>query len=161
MAVAAEGARADAALTAGFSVSSSRLPVSVERPCAAGPVVQSRRAPPRASSPVEAVPVIKRVAPGVVPGRGCNCVSVTPIESPMTPAPSKTAEPSRFQSRSRTRGTGRQTRFRDTDTIPATPRWDLRKPPRIIRGDVNDIGVGRLNDDIRALRRLRFAAAWS
>ena len=58
MVVAAEGARADAALTAGCSVSSSRLPVSVERPgSCAGTVVNS-------------------AAPADVPARSVPCVAV-------------------------------------------------------------------------------------
>ncbi len=153
MAVAAEGAGADAALTAGCSVSSSRLRVSVERPGRCAGTVENSTAPavcsaacdsPRwrmrnsaaaavklrraACHPVEGVPVIKRSAPGVVPAVVINCVSVMPIESPMTPAPSKTAEQTDSEADSE-----REVRAAKPNSgirVPSRPRRDriLRKP---------------------------------
>jgi hypothetical protein len=70
MIVAAEGARACAALTAGCSVSSSRLPVSLESPSGcAGTVVNSaaRHSAACTSAAVEVVAVIKRHALREVP----------------------------------------------------------------------------------------------
>jgi len=47
---------------------------------------------------------------------------------------------------------GRHTRFRDTDTTrPRSDRTSVHHP-RIIGRDINDLGVGGLNDDGRALR---------
>ena len=166
MVVAAEGARADAALTAGCSVSSSSLGVSIERPgrCAgtvvssaapadipvrspvpaAGPVPPHTVTAARASSSVVVAPVIKRVAPGVVPAAVIHYVSAMPIESPMTPAPSITAEEADSEADSE-----REVRAAIPDSgirVPPRPRpyGTSVNQPRIICGDVNDIGVSRL-----------------
>src|ERR1700730_7136649 len=179
MVVAAEGARAGAALTAGFSVSSGSSGVSLERPVrCAGTVVNpataadvpvGRPAPcfgartqsaagavnpaVSASASVKIVPVVKRGAPGVVPVVVINCVTVMPIESPMRPAPSKTAEEAGPEPDSE-----REVRAAIPDSgirVPPRPRHygTSVNQPRIIRGDVNDIGTSRLNDGRRALRR--------
>jgi hypothetical protein len=103
MIVAAEGTRPDAGLTAGFSVSSSSLGISVERPgrCAgtagnsatlANSTADVGSYAPLASSSVIIVSVIKRVTPGVVPVVVVSYGSVMPIRSPMMPAPSVTSE---------------------------------------------------------------------
>src|SRR5271157_237261 len=175
MVVAAEGAGADAALTAGCRVSSSRLPVSLKRPdrCArtvvnsaapadvparsvpcvgAGTTALTVKSAAAACSSVESVPVIKRSAPGVVPAVVKHCIVVMPIESPMTPAPSKTAEPADSEARA-----PRQIRAAKPDSrirIPSRPRHyrPSVSQPRVIRGDVYDIGAGGLNADVRVLR---------
>src|SRR5208283_1215950 len=153
MVVAAEGAGFDAALAAGFSVSSSSLGVSVERlDGCAGMVVNSAT---HASTSVEVVPVIKRAALGVVPVVVIHYDSVMPIESPLRPAPSIAPEEADSESRSE-----REVRAAKPDSgigVPSRPRHygTSVNRPRIIRGDVNDIGASRLNDDRRALRRYR------
>src|ERR1035437_7403410 len=176
MVVAAEGAGADAALTAGCSISSSCLPVSVKRPgSCAGTVVDSAAPADVPARPVPWVgagttalavksaaaasrsegiaPVIKRSAPGVVPAVVVHCVPVVPIESPVTPAPSKTAVPTDSEARA-----PRQIRAAKPDSgirIPSRPRHygPAVNQPRGIGGDVNNIGASRLNADIRVLRR--------
>jgi len=96
-----------AALAAGFTVSSSSLGVSAESmarwagtiessdalassPVAGQSALHVRCYAPFASSSVVIVSVLKRAGPGVVPVVVINYVSVMPVESPMTPAPSKT-----------------------------------------------------------------------
>ena len=157
---AAEGARAGAALTAGCSVSSRRLFVSVESPgrCAGAAGNSAARAPAsvdaaavgnsaaRTPTSVEGAPVIKRVAPGVVPAAAKSRVMVVPIESPVIPAPSKTSEEADSEA-----GAKREVRAAIPDSrilVPSRPRpdWTSVGHPRIIGGDVNDLGVGRLND---------------
>src|SRR5271157_2270436 len=97
--VAAEGARVNAALTARLSVSSSLLPVPLERPGGFASTIAAHSAlhipfyAALASSPVVTAPVIKSSASRVVPAVVVDCVVVMPIESPMTPSPSKTAVP--------------------------------------------------------------------
>jgi hypothetical protein len=90
MVVAAECAGLDAALAVGCSIPSSRLGVSVEwfGGCA-GMVINSAT---RASTSVVAVPVIKRLALGVVGIVVIKYGMVVPIESPMRPAPSIASE---------------------------------------------------------------------
>ena len=157
---AAEGARAGAALSAGCSVSSRRLSVSVESPgrwagtagksTARAPASVGGSAAP-ASAPVEAAPVIKRVAPRVVPAAAISCVTATPIESPVIPAPSKASEEA--DSKPHPERQVRAAKPNSGIRVPSRPRHDgiSVSHPRIIRGDVNDLGVGRLNDDRRAL----------
>src|SRR5208283_825562 len=175
MTVAAEGARADAALTTGCSVASSRLPVSVERPgrCAGtvvhstacadvpGPVprvdagVNSARTAVNSAAPacssVVVAPVIKRAASGVVPAAVIPCVSVMPIESPMAPAPAKAAVPadSEADSEIEIRTVKPDSRIR----VPSRPSHDgiSIDHPRVIGRDVNHIGVSGLNVDIRTI----------
>src|SRR5271157_1116216 len=183
MLVAAEGARACAALTAGFSVSSSRLLVSVERPggCAGtvvnsaacadvpGPVpcvgdatssaaaavnstARAIKSAAPASCSVGIAPVIIRSAPGVVPAVVIHWVSVMPIESPMTPAPSKTSEPTDSEAEAEIEV--RSAKPNSGIRVPPRPRHygPSVNQPRVVRGDVNLIGAGRLNADIRVLR---------
>src|ERR1019366_8295977 len=154
MAVAAEGTRACAALTARCSVSASRLPVSVERPGrSAGTVANSaaRNSAARDSAACEIAPVIKCSAPGVVPAAAIHCVSATPIESPMTPAPAKASEPTDSEAHSEieVRAAKPDSRIR----VPSRPRHDgiSVNRPRVIGRDVHYIGVGRLNVNIRAI----------
>ncbi len=118
MVVVAEGTRADAALTARFSVSSSRVVVSFKRPgrwggtvfnptgtagvrtggpvpfIAAGtistPIAVESAA--HVSASIVVVAVIKRVAPRVVPFVIMNYDSVMPIGPPMMPAPAIPSE---------------------------------------------------------------------
>src|SRR6266852_1603227 len=149
MVVAAEGAGADAALAMRWRVTSGSLVVSVERPArCTGPVEPSAAL---ASSAIEGVPVIKRSAVGVVPVVVINCVVVVPIESPTTPAPSITSEEADSE-------TGSEGEIRAA--IPYAGIWVPSRPrhvgppvnyPRIICGHVNNLGIGRLNDDGRAL----------
>ena len=159
---AAEGARAGAALTVGCSVSSSRPGISVEGPGSwTGTAGKSAARAPgpvdvaavgsfatRARAPVEAAPVIKCVAPRVIPAAAISCETATPIESPAIPAPSKTSEETHSKTHPK-----RQIRAAVPNSrvwVPSWPRVDgiSVSHPRIIRGDVNDIGVGRLNDDV-------------
>ena len=104
MVIAAEGARTDTGLTAGFRVSSGGLGVSVKSPrgCA-GTVVNSsaitahstlhvRCYAPLASPSVVIVAVVKRVAPGVVPVVVIHPISSIPVVSPVVPAPAKAAK---------------------------------------------------------------------
>src|SRR5208282_5368687 len=149
MVVAAEGARACAALPAGFSIASSRLPVSVEGSggCA-GTVVNSAA---YASAAGEIAPVVKRSAPGEVPAAAKHCVSVMPVESPMTPSPSKAAEPADSEAEPEL-----EIRAAKPDSgirIPPRPSHDgiTVNQPRIICRDINHIGLGRLNVNIRAV----------
>src|ERR1017187_2621400 len=172
MVIAAEGARACAALAAGFSIASSSLPVSVERSgcgCCAGTAVNSAASAVSsaartissaaraissaacASAAGEIAPVIKRSAPGVVPAMVVHCVSATPIESPMAPAPSKTSEPTDSEAHSKI-----EVRPAKPDSgirVPSRPRHDgiSVNRPRVIGRDVHYIGVGRLNVNIRAI----------
>src|SRR5271157_230364 len=172
----AEGARAGAALTAGCRVSSRRLPVSVEgsgrcagtvgnsaartptgvgKPTARTPasvdVAAVGNSAARAPTPVDAAPVIKRVAPGVVPAAAKSCISVAPIESPVIPPPSKTPEETDSKTHPK-----RQVGAAIPNAgirIPSRPRHNgiSVNHPRIICGDVNDLGVSRLNADRRVL----------
>src|SRR5271167_3521543 len=108
---------------------------------------------PLASSSVVIVSVVKRGCPGVVPVVVINYVSVMPVESPMTPAPSKTAEETDSEADSE-----REVRATKPDSgirVPVRPRgdWVSVHHPRVVGGNVNDFGVGRLNDDRRTLRR--------
>ena len=130
MIVAAEGAGVTLPplCHAGRGVSASRLAISFEGPGADSGT--ERSALPAASAAVEIVPVIKRSASGVVPAAVIKWRIDRASRIPNGPIPSQSRQTSRFQSRVRTKDTGRQTRFRDTDTIPATPRWDIRKPAR-------------------------------
>src|SRR5271157_1360781 len=108
---------------------------------------------PRCSTSVEGVPVIKRPAGRVVPGMVIHRVSVMPIESPMTPAPSVSAVEADSEADSE-----REVRAAKPDSgirVPSRPRSYRASvnQPRIIGGDVNGIRVGRLNTDRRVLRR--------
>src|SRR6266849_4973539 len=161
MVVAAEGAGADAALAVRWRVTSGSLVVSVERPARCpGPVEPSaalassgpvKPSATLASTAIEGVPVIKRSAMGVVPVVVINCVVVVPIESPTTPAPSITSEEADSE-------TGSEGEIRAAIPyagiwVPSRPRHDGPPVnyPRIICGHVNNLGIGRLNDDGRAL----------
>src|SRR5271156_108496 len=166
MVVATEGVRVDAALTMGVSVSSSGLGVSVERPDgSAGMIVNvaviatyfaaviAVHAAARGASMVVVVPVIKRVAPGIVRVVVIDHGSVMPIESPMIPAPPITSIPTDSEA-----GSEPEVRAAVPDSgirIPSRPRHQgiSVNCPGIIGGDVNHFGVGRLNDDRRVLRR--------
>ena len=154
---AAEGAGAGAALSARGSISSRRLSVPVESPGrwartagkSAGTAVGCSAAP--APAAVEAVPVIKRVAPGVVPATAIGCEPASPVESPVIPAPSKASEKADSKPHSE-----RQVRAAIPNSgirVPSRPCHDgiPISHPRIICGDVNDLRVGGLNDDCRAL----------
>src|SRR5208282_586177 len=150
MVVVAEGAGADAALTAGLSVSSSGLGVSAKGTGrSAGTVVNA--AALTAASEV-AAPVVKRAALGVVPAAAMRDPVVVPIETPIRPAPSKTTEESNAETDAE-----REVGALIPDSgigIPSRPRHDGTSvnQPGIICGDVNHIGAGRLNDDSRAVR---------
>src|SRR5271157_3528544 len=103
------------------------------------------------STSVVVVPVIKRVAPGVVPVVVIVHVSVMPIASPMIPAPSPTSEPPDSEADSEPEG--RAVIPNSGIRVPPRPRHNgvSVDHPRIIGGDVNHLGVSRLNDDRRAL----------
>src|SRR5258708_2766741 len=179
MAVAAESARARTALTMGFSVSSSSVIVSCERPgrragtvfspvAAAGvriggpvPFIAAdtisapaaAKSAARVSASIVVVVVIKRIAPRVVSIVIMNNDSVMPIGPPMTPAPAVTSEVADSEADSERKI---WTSIPDPGIpIPPRPRRDRAavNHPRIIRGDVNDLGTSRLNDDGRVLRR--------
>src|SRR5467141_2152155 len=105
-----------------------------------------------ASPSVKVVPVIKGVAPGVVPVVVISYGSVVPIRSPMMPAPSITSVEADSKADSE-----RQIRAAIPNSgvwVPPRPRYYRTSvnQPRIIRGNVNDIGLGRLDDDGRVLR---------
>src|SRR6266446_5471430 len=186
MVVVAEGAGADAALTAGFCVASSSLGVSVERrgrwagavvisaapagapiwrpvpfvgantssaPLAVNSAALAVNSSALASPSVIVVPVIKGVAPGVVPVVVISYGSVVPIRSPMMPAPSITSVEADSEA-----DPERQIRAAIPNSgvwVPPRPRYYRTSvnQPRIIRGDVNDFGASRLNDDGRAFVR--------
>src|SRR5271157_6288463 len=178
MVVAAKGSRVDAALTLWFTVSSSRLGVSAERMgrCA-GTVVNSAarsgvpvgRPVPRTSAgrgsaafavnstgraftSVVVVPVVKGVAPGVVPVVVINHDSVMPIRPPVVPAPFITSQPADSEADS------------EPEEWIVIPDSGIRVPPRprnngisvnhprVVSRNVNHLGVSRLNDDRRVLR---------
>src|SRR5271157_3012816 len=105
----------------------------------------------RASTSVVVVPVIKRVAPRVVPVVVIVHVPVMPIASPMIPAPSPTSEPPDSEADSEPEG--RAVIPNSGIRVPPRPRHNgvSVNHPRIIGGDVNHLGVSRLNDDRRAL----------
>src|SRR5580704_12513856 len=134
----------DAALTVGRGVSSSSPAISVERPGSfPGPVETSA---PVAPASVEVVPVIKGAAAGVIPVVVIHCVSVVPVKSPMAPAPSKAAEEADTEP-----GSEREVRAAVPNPgigVPARPRHNRPAvhQPRIIRGDINYIRLGRLDD---------------
>src|SRR5580700_2115369 len=155
----------------GFSVASGSLCVSAEgmgrgaRPvvnaarafsvstvAGAHSVPHVRRDPPIAASPVVIVSVVKRVAVRVVPGVVIDGVSMIPIESPMTPAPSKPCKEADSEAGSE-RKIGAVEPYSGIG-VPTRPRHDRTSVnhPRIIRRDVNDIGGDRLNGNRRALR---------
>src|SRR5580658_11105726 len=159
MAVATEGAGTDAALAARCCVSASSLSVSLERPGGnAGTVANSAALHSAAlhsatldSAASEIAPVIKCPAAREVPGVVVERVVVMPVESPMTPSPSKTAEPADAEAESE-----REIRTAKPDSwiwVPSRPRHDgiSVNQPGVIRRHVNHIGVGRLNVDIRAI----------
>src|SRR3989442_991716 len=179
MVVVAEGARARTALTPGFSVSSTCFVVSFKRArrCAGtvgfpaslasvpagcptlffaagttrAAVAVSSAA--RAPASIVVVPVVKRVAPGVVPIVIMNYDSVMPIGPPMMPAPAITSVVANAEADSE-----REVRAAIPYSrigIPPRPRhYGVSvNNPRIVCGDVNDFGTSRLNDDVRVLRR--------
>src|SRR5271166_6189735 len=111
--------------------------------------VNSARSSPAS---VVVVPVVKRAAPGVVVVVVIVYVSVVPIASPMIPAPSPTSEPTDSKADSEPEGGAV---IPDSGIrVPTRPRHDgiSINHPRIVRGDVNHLGVSRLNDDCRVLR---------
>src|SRR5580698_7840670 len=136
-----------------LSVSSSCLAISVEgsghRP---GMVVDVAVSAVSSARSVEIVAVVKSPAHRVVPGAAIDRVSAVPIESPVTPPPSKAAKPSDSEAESeREIGTAKPNAGVG---IPSRPRIN-RAPvnqPRIVRGNINDIGASRLNDHRRTLR---------
>src|SRR5271163_1357735 len=136
-------------MCAGLSVTASRLAVSVERPgrCT-GAIVDTTVC---ASCSVVTVPVVERGAPGVVAVVVINCVVVVPIKSPIVPAPPKSSVEADAEADSE-----RKVRTAIPDSrigVPARP-WPYGtaiNQPGIVGGDVNDIGVSRLNDDCRVL----------
>src|SRR6516225_7768139 len=159
-----------AALAAGFTVSSSSLGVSAESMARSAGTIESSDAlasspvagqsalhvrcyAPFASSSVVIVSVVKRAGPGVVPVVVISYVSVMPVESPMTPAPSKTGEEtdSEADSERKVWATEPNSGIR----VPVKPRgdWVSVHQPRVVGRNVNDTGVRRFNDDRRALRR--------
>jgi len=145
MAEVAEGARASAALTAGCGVASSSPPVTAERLVgSAGTVVNTTV---RAFTSVERAPVIKRSALGVVPAVVVDCIVVMPIEPPMTPSPSKTAEEA--DSKADSEEEERTVIPNSGIGVPPRPSDDRASvnDPRIIGGDINDFGAGRLDLD--------------
>src|SRR5467141_3266916 len=186
MVVVAEGTRADAALTARFSVSPSSVIVSFKRPdhwggtvfSPAGPTgvrtggpvpfiaagtISAPVAPKSAvvaakfaacfSTSVVVVPVIKRAAPGVVPVVVISYGPVTPVRSPMTPAPPISSVEADSEADS-VRWV--QPVIPDSGIlVPSRPRLYAISinQPWIIFGDVNDFGAGRLDDDGRVLGR--------
>src|ERR1700729_519473 len=105
-----------------------------------------------ASVPVEVVPVIERVPLRVVAPVVGDDGSVMPEASPMMPAPSVTPEPTDSET-----GSEREVRAAKPDSgirVPPRPPHDgiSVNHPRIISGNVNVVGAGRLNDDRRVLR---------
>src|SRR5580698_9858658 len=136
-----------------LGVSSSCLAVSVERSrhCP-GVVVDVAVSAVSSARSVEIVAVVKSPAHRVVPGAAIDRVSAVPIESPVTPPPSKAAKPSDSEAESeREIGTAKPNAGVG---IPSRPRIN-RAPvnqPRIVRGNINDIGASRLNDHRRTLR---------
>src|SRR6266481_4819620 len=106
-----------------------------------------------ASTPVVVIPVIKRPTTGVIPVVIVNYDSVTPIGSPMMPAPSISSVVADSVSDSE-----RKVRVAVPNSgilVPSRPclyRSSVSQP-RIIRGDVNDFGASWLDDDRRVLRR--------
>src|SRR5271169_4685856 len=179
MVVVAEGARARTALTAGFTVSSTCFVVSFKRAgrCAgtvgfAAPFAAVLAGWPtlfvaagtiraavavssvaRVSASIVVVPVIKRVGPGVVPIVIMNYDSVMPIGPPMMPPPTITSVVANAEADSErnVRAAIPYSRIR----IPPRPRH-YGVPvnnPRIVRGDINDLGTSSLDDDVRVLRR--------
>src|SRR5579863_2968522 len=143
-----------------FRVSSRSLAISVEwsRHCSRvvvnSPAVGSVSAVAvrSTSCTVEIVSVVERSTPGVVPVAAIDWISAMPIESPMRPAPPITAEPANSKSKSerKVRPTKPDARVR----VPSGPGidWSSVNQPRVICGNVNNIGSSRLNDDSRALR---------
>jgi hypothetical protein len=138
------------------------LPVSVERPGSCDPAARTNSSTARtirsaayasaayASAAVKGVSVIKRSAPGEVPAAAKHGVSAAPIESPMTPAPAKTSEPTDSEAEPE-----RKIRAAKPDSgirIPTGPCvYGISvNQPRIVRRDINHIRVGRLNINIRA-----------
>src|SRR5882724_4308168 len=179
MLVVAEGPRARTALTPRFSVSSTCFVVSFKRAgrCAATVGFAASLAgvlaawptlfvaagtiraavavnfTARVSPSIVVVPVIKGGAPGVVPVVIMNYDSVMPIGPPMMPAPTITSVVANAEADSerKVRAAIPYSRIR----ILPRPRH-YRVPvnnPRIVRGDVNDLGTSSLDDDVRVLRR--------
>src|SRR5712664_4967371 len=107
----------------------------------------------RVSASIVVVAVIKRTAPRVVPIVIMNYDSVMPIGPPLMPAPAITAVEADSEADSE-----REVGIPIPDSgigIPARTRHDRTavNHPRIIRGDVDNLGASRLNDDGRVLRR--------
>src|SRR6266481_1047364 len=179
MVVVAEGARARTALTPGFSVSSTCFVVSFKRArrcagtvgfaaslasvlagwptlfVAAGTIraAVAVSSAARVSASIVVVPVVKRVAPGVVPVVVISYGPVMPVRSPMMPAPpicsveaNSDADSVRWV----------QPVIPDSGIlVPSRPRLYAISinQPWIIFGDVDDVGASRLDDDVRVLRR--------
>jgi hypothetical protein len=100
-----------------------------------------------ASLPIEVVSVVERVASRVVAVVIVDYVAVTPVKSPMMPAPPITSVPSDSERRPE-----REVRTAIPNSwiwIPARPRHDGISVyhPRIVGGDINDIRAGRLDAD--------------
>jgi hypothetical protein len=99
------------------------------------------------SSAVVVVPVIKRVAPRIVPLVVVSYASVMPIASPMMPAPPKTSEPTDFESDSEP---GVWTVVPNAGIrIPIRPRgdWVSVNHPRVVGRNIYDIGAGGFDLD--------------
>lgn len=174
MFVATEGAGTYAGLPTGLRVSASCAAVTVEGPvlaaravghAAASADVPSLRRPvpsreaaatanvaPRTSA-VKIVPVIERVAVGVVAVVVVNWVAIVPVESPMSPAPSEAAKETDAERdpEGKIRTAIPNSRIR----IPAGPRTNgpAVNNPWVVSGNVNNFGIGRLNDHRGALVR--------
>src|SRR5208337_5023915 len=144
------------------SAARSGVPVGRPAPCvgggtsafavnSAGPALGLNSAG-RASTSVVVVPVVKGVAPGVVPVVVINYDSIMPIGPPVVPAPLITSQPADSEADS------------EPEEWVLIPDSGIRVPPRpchdgisvnrarIVCGDVNHLGISRLNDDRRALR---------
>lgn len=159
--VATEGVRRSAG-TVGFSAAAADVPIGRPVSCigtgarsttlavkSAAVAANSGALP---SSSVVIVPVVERGASGVVPVVVMNYVSVVPIGSPMIPPPSIATE----ETDSKT-DAEREVGAAIPDSrigVPSGPRHNRISinQPRIIRGNIDDFWVRRLNDDRRALR---------
>src|SRR5580698_1197339 len=157
MAVAAKSARVHAALSAWLGISASGVCVSVKRPDGCARTVVNSAAPGISSaacpSAVVTAPVIKGSAPRVVPAMVINRVSAMPVESPVSPAPSKAAKPP--NAKSDAEGKVRAAKPDSGIRVPPRPGYDgiSINQPGIVGGNINHVGLCRRNLYVRAVGR--------
>src|SRR6266481_7071059 len=126
---------------------------TISAPVAAKSAVVAAKFAARFSTSVVVVPVVKRAAPRVVPVVVISYGPVMPVRSPMTPAPPISAVEADSEADSVRRV---QPAIPDSGIfVPSRPRLygTAVNHPCSTFGEVDDLGVSRLDDDARVFGR--------